>query len=272
MNKEKVAIITGAAGGIGQETARMFCQKGYHLLLVDMATAPLEALKSQLQEANIKNEIKVFTCDLSKTENLHSIVEECRSFWGRIDVLVNNAVWRTHDTMRTISIDDWERTLKVSITAPAFLAKWVAELMEEKNIRGVIVNISSIMSQRAGGTSPAYVASKGAIESLTYELASLYGPSGIRAVGVAPGNVITPLSKDFTTPTGENISKKMEENMTDQTPLMRSAEGREIASAICWLSSEESSFVTGTILQVDGGFSHGFNHYSLKKIQFPKEF
>lgn len=189
-----------------------------------------------------------------------------------MDVLVNNAAWRLHNTMRTITSEVWEKTLSVCLTAPAFLTKYSAVLMEENKIKGTVINVSSIMSQRTGGTSPAYVAGKGALESLTYDMASLYGPSGIRILCVSPGNVISGASQDFEAPDGENVSKKMEDNMNDQTPLMRSGQAREIANAVHWLSSAEASFITGTVVQVDGGFSHGFGHYSLKKLQFPNEF
>lgn len=273
MTDKKVAIITGAAGGIGRETAKRYYREGYHLILSDINGDGLVALKEELI-SQTSNDPELVLCpgDLADLDYAKSLVDECRKRWSRVDVLVNNAVWRTHDTLRTISLADWEKTLKISLTAPAFLAKWTAELMEQQQIVGVIINISSVMAGRAAGTSPAYVACKGAIESLTYELASLYGPAGMRVVALAPGNVLTPLSSDFVAESGENISAKMEQNMHDQTPLQRSAHAREIANTIFWLSSNEASFITGTVLQVDGGFSHGFNNYSLKKLQFPNEF
>ena len=203
---------------------------------------------------------------------LDTLVQECRNRWKRLDVLVNNAVWRTHDTMRTITEWDWAKTLEIGLTVPALLSKWAAELMEKKDIQGVIINISSVQAHRAGGTSPAYIACKGGMESLIYELASLYGPSGIRVVGVAPGNTLTPLSSDFTDKSGANISKKLVSYMEEQTPLRRSAHPEEIANVVYWLSTTEASFVNGTIIEVDGGFRHGFGSYPLKKIQFPKEF
>lgn len=273
MTEQKVAIITGAAGGIGKETARRYFREGYHLLLSDINGPGLEALQRELgQDRIVKGEIVSLAGDFTDLDYVRSLVNTCRNEWGRVDALINNAVWRTHDTLRTISLEDWEKTIRISLTAPTFLAKWVAELMEKEKLPGVIINISSVMAKRAAGTSPAYIACKGAMESLTYELAALYGPAGIRVVAVAPGNVQTPLSQDYTDDTGQNISAKLEQNMIDQTPLMRSAHTREIANAIYWLSSEEASFISGTVVEVDGGFSHGFSNYSLKKLQFPNEF
>src|SRR5206468_5769259 len=114
---------------------------------------------------------------------------------GRIDVLINNAAWRDLVTMRSISLDSWERTLRICLTAPAFFARAVARDMEKRR-HGVIINVSSIMSQHASGIAPAYVAAKGGLDALTYDLAALYGPMGIRVVGVSPGAVDTELGKD----------------------------------------------------------------------------
>ena len=137
---------------------------------------------------------------------------------------------------------------------------------------GVIINLSSIMAERAGGTSPAYVASKGALLSLTYEMAALYGPSRIRVLAVCPGNVVTQMSQDYTDDRGENISQRLKEEMEGMTPLRRSAAPQEVADAVYWLSSEEAAFMTGTSLVIDGGFSHNFNSYKAKKLQFPGAF
>jgi NAD(P)-dependent dehydrogenase (short-subunit alcohol dehydrogenase family) len=273
MTQKKVAVITGAAGGIGKETARRFYREGYHLMLSDINGPGLDSLQQELKQQNAgEGDIISLAGDFVDLDYVRSLVGTCREQWRRVDVLVNNAVWRTHDTMRSITLENWEKTIRIGLTAPAFLAKWAAELMERQQIAGAIINISSVMAKRATGASPAYTVCKGAIESLTYELAALYGPAGIRVVALAPGNVQTPLSQDYTGSSGENISAKMEQNMNDQTPLQRPAQSREIANAIYWLSSAEASFISGTVVEADGGFSHGFSNYSLKRLQYPDEF
>jgi NAD(P)-dependent dehydrogenase (short-subunit alcohol dehydrogenase family) len=199
-------------------------------------------------------------------------VESTVKKWKRIDVLINNAAWRTIETMRSISVETWEKTLKINLTAPAFLAKHTAAVMEEKNIAGVIINISSVMSQRAGGNSPAYIVCKAGLEGLTYELAVLYGPKGIRVIAINPGNIETNLSSDYKDEKGNNISEKLVNYVNDSTPLKRSGNAEEIANVSYWLSTKEASFITGTSILVDGGFFHNFNGYQMKKLQFPKEF
>src|SRR5437870_2809903 len=97
----------------------------------------------------------VHVVDLTDLDLARSAVEHTLARWDRIDALINNAAWRTHQTMRTMGVDTWERTLRICLTAPAFLAKWVAQAMQERAITGAILNVSSMMSQKAGGTSPA---------------------------------------------------------------------------------------------------------------------
>lgn len=270
MKEKPVVIITGAANGIGKATAVKFASKGCALALVDIDAKGLENLAKAPEIAGCE-----FLCidgDLQNPDFSRVIVESTVKKWERIDVLINNAAWRTIETMRSISLETWEKTLKINLTAPAFLAKYTAAVMEEKNIPGVIINISSVMSQRAGGISPAYIACKGGIESLTYELAVLYGPKGIRVIAINPGNIDTNLSSDYRDKKGNNVSETLVDYVNDIAPLKRSGNAEEIANVSYWLSTKEASFITGSSILVDGGFFHSFNSYQMKKLQFPQEF
>ena len=271
MSSNKVAIITGASGGIGRAVANRFAEHHHHLAIVARNNGELVKLERELKSAY---GVQCLICagDLNDKKFLRSIIDKTVQHWGTIDVLVNNAAWRTIETMRSMSFDTWEQTLGICLTAPAFLAKWSAEVMEKNGNKGTIINVSSVMSARAGGISPAYIAAKGAIESLTYELAVTYGRSSIRVVCVQPGNVETNMSQDYTDPAGENISNTLVDHVTDLTPLSRAGKAEEIAEAIYWLSTDKASFITGTTLLVDGGLSHNFNAYSIKRLQFPNEF
>lgn len=271
MNSNKVAIITGASKGIGRSTALKFAANNYNVALVGRNLEELNQLRLEIDK-NYNMQVLICTGDLANEEFLRQVVAETVRKWGRIDTLINNAAWRTIETMRTISLENWESTIKVCLTAPAFLAKYAAAVMEELNMEGVIINISSVMSNRAGGNSPAYIACKGGLESLTYELAVLYGPRNIRVVSVNPGNVITDLSNDYLDEEGKNVSQKLIDHMNENTPLKRAGTPDEIANVTYWLSGTEASFITGTAILVDGGFFHNFNSYPLKKLQYPKEF
>ena len=264
----QVAIITGASRGIGLSIAEAFLDAGYNVAAVSNEGAELT---SNFASAD-KDRILLLDGDLSDLEFAQSVIEEAWSRWQRIDVLVNNAAWRMIEPLSVMKLEHWDLTLKVCLTVPALLCRWAADRMIGAKQKGVIINISSVMAARTGGTSAAYIAAKGGLTSLTYEMAALYGPQGIRCIALSPGNVKTKLSADFKDPEGKDVSTQLVAGMENMTPLQRSAEPGEIAKAVLWLSSDDASFVTGTNIVVDGGFSTNFNAYSLKKLQFPDLF
>ncbi|MCF3107699.1 SDR family oxidoreductase [Niabella sp. CC-SYL272] len=268
--KKDVVLITGAAGGIGRAVAKVFAGKGFAVAMTDVDASGLR--ETEMQVASLTKEYMSLAGDLQQIEFLEQLVDACLARWSRMDVLVNNAVWRSVETLTTISVEDWEKTLRINLTAPAFLSRIAASRLIERNLTCVIVNISSIMSALAGGYAPAYTVCKGAIESLTYELAVLYGPKGFRAVAVRPGNVATVLSNGYENEAQQNISAQMISEINGRTPLNRAADPEEIAAAVFWVSSSEAAFVTGTCITVDGGLSHNFNAYFIKQQLKAKEF
>lgn len=267
----KVAIVTGATRGIGRSTAVQLAEKGYFLTLVGRIQQELHNLGEEIR-STFGVQVIICTGDLADERFWNEIVATSLRTWNRIDLLVNNAAWRSIEPMSAIDLDIWDKTIRICLSAPAFLSKQVAAHMIESQRGGVIINVSSVMSQRTGGYSPAYAACKGGIESLTYELATLYGPAGIRVVCVNPGNIETDMSSDYHDSQGNNVSKDIGANMIDHTPLKRAARPDEIAQIIVWLSSGQASYITGTTVLADGGFTHNFNSYSMKHLQFPSLF
>lgn len=268
MLDQPVAIVTGAARGIGAATAIEFARRGYRVTMADLNEPSLTTLAAQVRQLGV--EPLVIAGDLADLGFAESVIVGTIQKWGRIDALVNNAAWRELVTMRNISIDSWEKTLRICLTTPAFLARWAAEHMQQRKA-GVIVNISSLMSQQAAGISPAYVACKGALDSLTYELASLYGPLGIRVVAINPGAIDTELSRDYPQG-GGNSSDPMRQFSEDMIMLRRWGAPEDIARAVAWVASDEAAYITGTTLHVDGGWLHQHLPHSLKRQQFPNEF
>ncbi|GAB3254189.1 3-oxoacyl-[acyl-carrier-protein] reductase [Larkinella harenae] len=271
MKTNNVVIITGAAGGIGQATATRFACANARLVLSDIAREPLNTLADALKN-RYGIDCLTIAGDLEQTIYWEELIRQTVQHWGRIDVLVNNAAWRTLETLRTMTLETWEKTLRVCLTAPVFLTQQVARVMEKQDQGGVVVNLSSVMADRPSGCGPAYIAAKGALESLTAELAITYGRNGIRVVGVAPGYIETELSNDYTNPDGTNISARLTRELTDFIPLARGGQAQEVAEAIFWLSSPGASYISGTTLTLDGGFKANFNPYSIKNLQFPDEF
>jgi NAD(P)-dependent dehydrogenase (short-subunit alcohol dehydrogenase family) len=264
-----VAILTGAGGGIGSVTALELAKNGYDLLLSDQNAQTLQTAAEAARREGAK--VVERAGDLADLDFVHSLTESAVADLGRIDALVNNAGLSKQATMRTITPELWDKILRVNVTAPAFLSRWAAEDMAKRK-KGAIVNISSIQSTMVAGYSPAYIASKGALNSLTYELAVLYGPAGIRVVAVEPGGIQTKMSKGFVDPGGKDVTSKIHAWATDVNPLGRSGRPQEIANAVVWLLSDAASYVNGTTLRVDGGVSHQWIPYSIKRMMHPEEF
>jgi 3-oxoacyl-[acyl-carrier protein] reductase len=268
MADARIAIVTGASRGIGAATAREFASRGYSVTLVGQDHEALAEVKRHVEAFAV--ETLVYVGDLANLEFAESVVSGTIERWGRVDVLVNNAAWREIATMRTIGLDSWEKTLRVCLTAPAFLARWAAADMESRG-SGVIVNISSIMSKQAAGFCPAYIACKGALDALTYELAALYGPAGLRVLGINPGAIDTAMSRQL----GEvdsNDDEAVRQFSEDMIMLRRWGASEEIARAVAWVASDEASYLTGTSIVIDGGWQRQHFPYSLKHQQLPAQF
>jgi len=266
---EKVVLLTGASQGIGAAAALEFATRGYNVALVARNKDNLEAVAAKVRDAG--REALVCAGDLSDLEFAENAVRQTVEKWGRMNVLVNNAAWREVVTMRNISLESWEKTLRICLTAPAFLARWAATHMEQ-NGGGAIINISSIQSQQVGGIAPAYIAAKGGLDSLTFELAVLYGRHNIRVVGLNLGAIDTEMSNDYQTPDGQTIEEQSHQWRDEMVPLGRYGTPEEAAKTIAWLASEDASYITGAGIIADGGWSRQFTPYSIKRAQFPNEF
>jgi 3-oxoacyl-[acyl-carrier protein] reductase len=267
--KQPVALLTGAAGGIGRATALELARRGYALALADCNGAGLAALAAELPSTEPVP--LILAGDLSDMAFAESTIRETVCRFGRLDLLVNNAAWRELFSMRRISLESWERTLRVCLTAPAFLARWAAEVMERQR-RGTIINISSIRAFQPDGIAAAYVAAKGGLDALTYDLASLYGPAGIRVLAISPGAIDTELSRDYTDDSGKSLTAELRRSSEDMIPLGRWGRPEEIARMIALLAGDDASYLTGTTIVVDGGWTRNGTPRSLKQRMSPDDF
>ncbi|RIK72171.1 MAG: oxidoreductase [Planctomycetota bacterium] len=251
MTHQPVAIVTGAAQGIGAAIVRRLQRDGYAVAAVDCNGPKLDELCCGLPSAAAP--VMPIAGDLADPAAPESVTQQATARFGRIDLLVNNAAWRETATMDEITLHSWQRTLQVCLTGPAFLARAVARHMKIA-ARGVIINVGSIMAQQAAGFAPAYVAAKGALESLTYDLAALYGPHGIRVVTVSPGAIDTSLSADLAPP-HVSASDQLRRYAEGMAMAGRLGAPEEVASLVAWLASDEASYLTGTTITFDGGWS-----------------
>jgi 3-oxoacyl-[acyl-carrier protein] reductase len=268
MDTERVAVITGASRGIGAATACLFALSGYRVAIVARNAHVLEQVADRISAAG--GTALSLAGDLADLDFAKSVIGKTSAAFRRIDVLVNNAAARELVSMRRISTESWNRTLQICLTTPAFLAKWAAEDMLQRRSGGVIINVSSIMAQHAAGISPAYIASKGGLDSLTYELAALYGESGIRVVSLQPGAVDTELSRDVAA--GATDTDEIRRFSHDMIPLGRWATCEEVAHIILFLASDAASYITGTTITADGGWLHHHLPNSLKRKHYPRDF
>jgi 3-oxoacyl-[acyl-carrier protein] reductase len=250
----RVALVTGASAGIGTAVAEEFAHRGYAVGIVGRDAKRLDEVRRRIEAAG--GRVLALSGDLGDLGFAESVVRQVAAAFGRLDVLVNNAAARELKTMREMTPAEWDRTIRVCLTSPAFMARWAAEEMERHG-GGVIVNVGSMMSRQAHGVSAAYVSCKGAMESLTYDLAALYGPAGIRVVTIAPGAIDTAMSSTLTnTPAADGRSEDPIREFSESMAMLgRWGRPEEVAKTVAWIASDEASYLTGTTLVLDGGWS-----------------
>lgn len=264
-----VVLITGAGGGVGAAAAETFAARGYDVALLDLHHETLSRVAARVESQGGRALVLCGdVCDWSFAEEATARVQR---ELGSLDVLINNAAWRELVTMRGITLESWRKTLDVCLTAPAFLARWCAALMEPKG-GGVILNVSSINAFQASGASPAYAAAKGGLDALTYELAVLYGPRGIRVVGASFGAIETEMSRDMTVQAANQGADALRQFAQEMIPLGQFASVDQAARALVMLAGEDAAYLHGTNVVLDGGWSHNHLPLSLRRQQFPEEY
>lgn len=241
MFNEKVAIITGGASGIGLATAKKLLGEGAKVVLVDWNQDVSDIAKS------LSNNCIGIRCDVSSDNAVQKCVSDVVKKFGHIDYLVSNAgIGGGPNKAHEVSIDEWNKVIGVNQTGIFLMNKYVISEML-KNGKGAIVNTSSMYGLVGTTMSFAYSASKGAINQMTRSLALTYAHDNIRVNAVAPGYVDTPILA--------SVPKEMKDAMANQLPVGRLGEDTEIASLICYLLSDDATFITGAIVPIDGGFT-----------------
>jgi NAD(P)-dependent dehydrogenase (short-subunit alcohol dehydrogenase family) len=238
-----VAVVTGAARGIGLAVAEWFLANGHRIALLDIDRKELNATGRRLKDAA---RVMPIHCDVSDAKQVASAIRKVEKGFGRIDALVNNAGVAVFKPLLETTLDDWQHVLSTNLTG-AFICSQACAPVMLKTGGGSIVNIASISGLRASTLRVAYGTSKAGIIHLTKQLAAELGTSGIRANCVAPGPVDTAMAKLV-------HSVAIRQDYHDIIPLNRYGTTEEIASAVGFLCSPAASYVNGQVLAVDGGF------------------
>jgi 3-oxoacyl-[acyl-carrier protein] reductase len=241
--KDRVGMITGAARGIGKAIALTFVREGAKVALVDVDKEMLENLKNEIEEK--KGEAITVPCDITKSAEVKAVVEQVQKAFGRIDILVNNAGIIRRGTIETVTEEDWDRVMEVNLKGTFLCSRAVVEIMKKQRY-GKIVNVSSIAGKMGDITSaPGYGPSKAGIDALTKTLARQLAPYGINVNAVSPHAIETEMSAQW--------SEGRRKEIIASIPLSRLGRPEDVAEAVLFLSSDEASFITGEILDVNGG-------------------
>ncbi|MGD1118538.1 MAG: SDR family oxidoreductase [Dehalococcoidales bacterium] len=249
--KGKVALITGGGRGLGVAIAQRFVKDGAKVCISGRRREMLEKTAQTLP----KGSVLVCPGDVSKEEDAKRMVAETVKFGGKIDVLVNNAAHDIKGAVADLAPDDWRKVIDINLTGPFLMMREALPYMKKAKT-GSIINIASLGGMRCLPICPAYCTSKAGLIMLTQQAALDYGPYGIRVNAVCPGGIDTELLDEMILPIAEKLGKTKQEALdyfARDVPLRRVSKPSDITGLCSYLASDESSFMTGSALLIDGG-------------------
>jgi 3-oxoacyl-[acyl-carrier protein] reductase len=236
--------VTGAGRGIGRAIAIELARQGAHVVLSDVNLQSAQAVASEVEQ--VGGESLAVRADVSSEEEVGEMVRQAVERFSRIDILVNNAGLVTTGPVTEISGETWDRTMAVNLKGVFLCSKSVFPMMMQQN-DGRIINIASVAGKRGGGLhgNSCYAATKGGVIAFTKSLAREGGPYNIRVNAITPALIKTDML--------ESLSQDKLEAIVEALPLRRMGKAEDVAAAVCFLASDASSFMTGEIMDVDGG-------------------
>lgn len=239
----KVAIVTGSTSGMGRATAVLYAREGAKVVVTGRNEERAKAVVEQIK--NEGNEAMYVIVDTSKVEDAKVLVDKTIEAYGTVDVLFNNAGTLSMSSLQNVSLEEWNTVMNVNVTSALYLTQLVAPIMKAKG-KGVIVNTSSVAAFGAHHGFAAYVTSKHAMNGLTKSMAWELGPE-VRVNAIAPGAIHTAMVDSIGGPA-------VLQGMIDGCPMKRVGQPEDIANVALFLATDDSSFIDGQIIKVDGGF------------------
>jgi 3-oxoacyl-[acyl-carrier protein] reductase len=241
--RDRVAVVTGGARGIGKAIAFTFLREGAKVAIIDSDQERLEILQKEMKKEN-KEAISI-AGDITKSSQVNGMMNQVHEKLGRIDILVNNAGIIRRGTIETVTEEDWDRVIEVNLKGTFHCCKAVVAIMKDQGY-GKIVNVSSIAGKMGDITSaPGYGPSKAGIDALTKTLARQLAGYGINVNAVSPHAIETEMSAQW--------SEEKRKEIVRSIPLGRLGQPEDVAKAVLFLASDDASFITGEILDVNGG-------------------
>ena len=235
----KVVLVTGAAVGIGRACALEFAREGARVIMLDVDKEKLLFAKEEV--AAYKNDVLAFVCDVSDENNVNEVVREALAAFGKIDVLINNAaLWRHRSAFVDMDMDVWRKYFDINVTGTALVTQAILPSMLE-NKYGRIINVASVAGVYGNAKMACYSATKGAIIAFTKALAKEVSDKGVLVNAVSPGSVSSSANPDLDHSEPSELSF-----------MGRTGTGRENASLITYLASEEAGYISGQNIQIDG--------------------
>ena len=246
--KNKVAIVTGGASGLGKAIVEAYLKEGANVVATDIDKVKLEILSKE----NIANErLQVVKSDVSIRNDNIRLIENISERYGKIDILVNNAgISDRLLPVAEISDEEWDRVIDINLSGPFSLCRWTIQKMLEQSEKGCIINIASAAGIGGGRAGAAYVASKFGLVGLTKNIAYMYGPEGIRCNAICPGYVETGIDHTALT---YNVSKFGAERIMKGTQSIRVGIPKEIADIAVFLASSYANLINGETILADAG-------------------
>jgi len=237
--ENKVAVVTGSSSGIGRAIAEKFISEGASVIFSDIKEFDVSQFG---EKAYFKK------CDVSQSEDVNSLIDFCVEKFGKIDVMVNNAGIGTMGDILSSTDEDWKKTIDINLSGVFYGARAASRKMKEKGVKGSIINMSSILGSVGFRSTIAYCTAKGGVNQITKAGSLDLAPFGIRINSIAPGFIKTSMTK------GLQDDEKYLNFINGMTPLGYMGEAEDIANAAVYLASDDSKYVTGSVLYVDGGY------------------
>ena len=243
MEERKTVLVTGASRGIGKEVAMLYAENGYDVIINYVSDkTDVEGIKKEFEEKNVK--CLLVKADVSKEEEVANLVNKAIEEFGKIDVLVNNAGITKDNLLMRMSEEEFDKVIEINLKGTFLVTKAVTKYMMKKR-QGSIINLASVVGVVGNAGQSNYSASKAGIIGFTKSVAKELASRNIRANAVAPGFIETDMTSV--------LKDEIKENIYNQIPLKRMGNAREVAELIYFLGSEKSSYITGQVINVDGG-------------------